>query len=221
MGDTPTIVAVTGDSILGVTAIGGNMMWSQPWATQNFGNIATPIAVGGYLFVSSNYGKGCVLFHISDSMRSFSNAREVYFRKNRVMSNHHSTCVYKNGFLYGYDGSELACVDLKKGGVIDCGLAVNPNLIRQQMDSGIVFGLSAALYGRITITNGQVQQSNYHDVQALRIDECPVIETDIIASTAHPEGVGEPATPPIAPAVANALFVLTGQRLRELPLALA
>jgi isoquinoline 1-oxidoreductase beta subunit len=105
--------------------------------------------------------------------------------------------------------------------VIDCGLAVNPNLIRQQMDSGIVFGLSAALYGRITIDKGQVQQSNYHDVQALRIDECPAIETHIIASTAHPEGVGEPATPPIAPAVANALFVLTGQRLRALPLALS
>ena len=104
--------------------------------------------------------------------------------------------------------------------VIDCGLAVNPNLIRQQMDSGIVFGLSAALYGRITIAKGQVQQSNFHDVQALRIDECPVIETDIIVSTEHPEGVGEPGTPPIAPAVANALFALTAQRLRELPLRL-
>ena len=105
--------------------------------------------------------------------------------------------------------------------VIDCGLAVNPNLIRQQMDSSIVFGLSAALYGRITFEKGQVQQSNYHDVQALRMDECPVIQTDIIASTAPPEGVGEPGTPPIAPAVANALFALTGQRLRELPLKLA
>ena len=104
--------------------------------------------------------------------------------------------------------------------VIDCGLAVNPNLIRQQMESGIVFGLSAALYGRITIEKGQVQQSNYHDVPALRIAECPVIETDIIASTEHPEGVGEPGTPPIAPALANALFALTGQRLRELPLTL-
>ena len=105
--------------------------------------------------------------------------------------------------------------------VIDCGMAINPNLIRQQMESGIVFGLSAALYGRITIDKGQVRQSNFHDVQALRIDECPLIETDIIASTLHPEGVGEPGTPPIAPAVANALFALTGQRLRELPLALA
>ena len=105
--------------------------------------------------------------------------------------------------------------------MIDCGLAVNPNLIRQQMESGIVFGLSAALYGDITLQAGQVQQTNYHDFQVLRIHECPVIETDIIQSTAHPEGVGEPGTPPIAPAVANALFALTGQRLRALPLKLA
>ena len=102
--------------------------------------------------------------------------------------------------------------------VIDCGLAVNPNLIRQQLESGVVFGLSAALYGTLSIEQGRVQQSNFHDVPALRIDACPMIQTDIIASTAHPEGVGEPGTPPIAPAVANALFVLTGQRLRSLPL---
>ncbi len=105
--------------------------------------------------------------------------------------------------------------------VIDCGLALNPNLIRQQMESGIVFGLSAALYGEIGIASGQVQQSNYHDFPVLRIDACPVIETDIIASKEGPEGVGEPGTPPIAPAVANALFALTGQRLRALPLKLA
>ena len=102
--------------------------------------------------------------------------------------------------------------------VIDCGLAVNPNLIRQQMESAVVFGLSAALYGTLTIEQGRVQQSNFHDVPALRIDACPFIQTDIITSSAHPEGVGEPGTPPVAPAVANALFVLTGQRLRSLPL---
>ena len=105
--------------------------------------------------------------------------------------------------------------------VVDCGFPVNPNLIRQQMESGIVFGLSAALYGEIGIVKGQVQQGNYHDFRVLRIDECPVIETDIIPSTEPPEGVGEPGTPPIAPAVANALFALTGQRLRSLPLKLA
>jgi isoquinoline 1-oxidoreductase subunit beta len=105
--------------------------------------------------------------------------------------------------------------------VIDCGFPVNPNLIRQQMESGIVFGLSAALYGEIGINKGQVQQTNYDNYPVLRIDECPVIETDIIPSREYPEGVGEPGTPPIAPAVANALFALTGQRLRALPLKLA
>jgi isoquinoline 1-oxidoreductase beta subunit len=105
--------------------------------------------------------------------------------------------------------------------VIDCGFAVNPNLIRQQLESAIVFGLSAALGGEITIQNGQVQQSNFHDFPVLRMDECPVIESHIMASTEPPEGVGEPGTPPIAPAVANAVFALTGKRLRALPLKLA
>jgi isoquinoline 1-oxidoreductase beta subunit len=102
--------------------------------------------------------------------------------------------------------------------VIDCGFAVNPNLVRQQMESAIVFGLSAALYGEITIKGGQVQQTNYHDFPVLRIGACPAIQTDIMPGGTHPEGVGEPGTPPIAPAVANALFSLTGHRLRALPL---
>jgi isoquinoline 1-oxidoreductase beta subunit len=105
--------------------------------------------------------------------------------------------------------------------VIDCGLAINSNLVRQQMESGIVYGLSAALTGEVHIVKGQVQQANFHTYPVLRLDECPAIETEIIASDASPEGVGEPGTPPIAPAVANALFALTGQRLRSLPLKLA
>jgi len=102
--------------------------------------------------------------------------------------------------------------------VIDCGVPVNPNLIRQQMESAIVFGLSAALHGEITIDNGQVQQSNFHDYAPLRFNECPVIEVEIIASGDTPSGVGEPGTPPIAPAVANAVYALNGVRLRSLPL---
>jgi isoquinoline 1-oxidoreductase beta subunit len=105
--------------------------------------------------------------------------------------------------------------------VIDCGTAVNPDLVRQQMEGAIVVGLSAALYGFITVEKGRVQQSNFHDYPVLRIDACPHIDTEIIASTQHPQGVGEPGTPPIAPAVANALFALTGQRLRALPLKLS
>ena len=105
--------------------------------------------------------------------------------------------------------------------VIDCGLPVNPNLIRQQMEGGIVFGLSAALQDEITIENGQVQQKNFVDFPVVRINDCPVIETDIMPSQMHPQGVGEPGVPPIAPAVANAVFALTGTRLRSLPLRLA
>jgi isoquinoline 1-oxidoreductase subunit beta len=104
---------------------------------------------------------------------------------------------------------------------IDCGTAVNPNLVRQQMESAIVFGLSAALHGGISIDKGRVQQSNFHDQPVLRMAACPVVETVIMPSTVHPEGVGEPGTPPIAPAVANAVFALTGRRLRSLPLVLA
>ena len=103
---------------------------------------------------------------------------------------------------------------------IDCGIAVNPNTIAQQMESAVLFGLSAALAGEITIRDGRVEQSNFHDYPVLRIGQAPVVETIIVASAEPPEGVGEPGTPPIAPAVANALFVLTGQRLRSLPLRL-
>jgi len=105
--------------------------------------------------------------------------------------------------------------------VIDCGVAVNPNLVFQQVESGIVFGLAAALYGEITLADGAVQQSNFHDYRPLRMLDCPEIHTEIIAGDSTPGGVGEAATPPIAPAVANALFALNGRRLRTLPLRLA
>ena len=104
---------------------------------------------------------------------------------------------------------------------VDCGTPVNPNHIAQQMESAVVYGLSAALYGPIDIQKGRVVQSNFHDVPALRMDACPAIETHIVPSAEHPEGMGEPGTPPVAPAVASALFALTGQRLRSLPLKLA
>jgi len=101
---------------------------------------------------------------------------------------------------------------------IDCGVAVNPGLVAQQMESGIVFGLTAALYGRVDIEGGVVKQKNFPDHPLLTLAQTPRIETHIVPSTQAPGGVGEPGTPPIAPAVANALFVLTGKRLRELPL---
>ena len=103
---------------------------------------------------------------------------------------------------------------------IDCGLVVNPNIVVQQIESSVVFGITSALYGRIDIEGGRVKQGNFHEYALLRLNECPQIECHIVASSAAPEGVGEPGVPPVAPALANALFALTGKRLRSLPLAL-
>lgn len=101
---------------------------------------------------------------------------------------------------------------------IDCGTVVNPETIKQQMESSIVFGLSAALYGKIDIVESTVKQGNFTDYPMLTFHQAPVVETHIITSTRAPGGVGEPAVPPIAPAVSNALFILNGQRQRSLPL---
>jgi isoquinoline 1-oxidoreductase beta subunit len=100
---------------------------------------------------------------------------------------------------------------------IDCGTAVNPLTIEAQVQSAMVFGLSAALYGRITLADGRVEQGNFTDYPLLRFDEMPQMSVHIVPSTAAPTGVGEPGTPPIAPAVANAVAALTGKRLRNLP----
>jgi isoquinoline 1-oxidoreductase subunit beta len=102
----------------------------------------------------------------------------------------------------------------------DIGTVVNPGIVAQQMESAVIFALSAALYSRIDIEAGVVRQSNFPSYPVLRLAEAPVIETHLVASTRPPGGVGEIGTPPLAPALANALFVLTGKRLRELPLTL-
>lgn len=104
--------------------------------------------------------------------------------------------------------------------VVDCGIAVNPDVVRMQAESAIVFALSAALHGKITIEDGAVVQNNFDDYPVLRMNECPTIEVHIVPSEASPTGIGEPPTPPLAPALANALFAATGKRQRELPLAL-
>ncbi|CAG0960993.1 xanthine dehydrogenase YagR molybdenum-binding subunit [Burkholderiales bacterium] len=103
---------------------------------------------------------------------------------------------------------------------IDCGQVVNPDTIVAQMESGIAFGLSAALHGAITLKDGQVEQGNFNDYPILRINEMPKVEVFLAPSGATLGGVGEPGTPPIAPAVANAVFALTGKRLRKLPLSM-
>jgi isoquinoline 1-oxidoreductase beta subunit len=101
---------------------------------------------------------------------------------------------------------------------IDCGTVVNPGTVAQQMQSSVVYGLSAALFGKIDIVGSVVQQSNFSDAPMLSLSQAPTVETHIVHSTRHPAGVGEPAVPPLAPAVGNALFALTGKRQRALPL---
>ena len=102
---------------------------------------------------------------------------------------------------------------------VDCGTVVNPGIVAQQMESAVIFGLTAALYGRVQIVDGVVQQTNFPNYPMVGLAAAPTVETWLIPSTARPTGVGEPGLPPLAPAVANALFTLTGKRLRELPLA--
>jgi len=101
---------------------------------------------------------------------------------------------------------------------IHCGLAVNPGLVAAQIESAVIFGLSAALKQQITFQRGRVQETNFHTYRSLRMFECPVIETHIVPSTDDPTGVGEPGLPPVAPALCNAIFAATGKRIRSLPI---
>ncbi|MFO1328603.1 MAG: molybdopterin cofactor-binding domain-containing protein [Rubrivivax sp.] len=101
---------------------------------------------------------------------------------------------------------------------VDCGLVLNPGIARQQVEGGVLFGLSAALWGAVPIRDGVVQAANFHDQRVLRLAEAPPVAVHVVASTQAPSGLGEPSTPPVAPALANALFALDGRRRRVLPL---
>jgi isoquinoline 1-oxidoreductase/isoquinoline 1-oxidoreductase beta subunit len=105
--------------------------------------------------------------------------------------------------------------------VVDCGIVVNPDIVKGQMEGGIIFALTAALYGEISLKNGRVEQSNFDDYALLRMDETPTIEVHLLESNESPSGVGEPSVPPLAPALGNAVFAATGKRLRSLPLRLS
>ena len=105
--------------------------------------------------------------------------------------------------------------------IVDCGIAVNPDIVRGQMEGAVMFGLTAALYGDLELVQGAFKQSNFHDYPILKMSEAPQVEVVIINSGTAPTGVGEPGLPPIAPAVASAVYQATGQRLRSLPLKIA
>jgi isoquinoline 1-oxidoreductase beta subunit len=126
---------------------------------------------------------------------------------------------------FGSIVAEVAEVSVENGNVrvhkvwcaIDCGFAVHPEGVKAQMESAINYGLTAALYGEITFTDGKVDQSNFHDYQILRVNEAPEIHVDIINSGEQMGGAGEPGTPPIAPALTGAIYAATGKRIRKLP----
>ncbi len=101
---------------------------------------------------------------------------------------------------------------------VDCGQVVNPDTVNAQMEGGIVYGLTAALYGEITLKDGRIEQQNFYDYKMLRMNEMPKVEVHIVPSTEKHGGVGEPGTPPIAPAIVNAIFAATGKRIRSLPI---
>ncbi|MCZ0945506.1 MAG: molybdopterin-dependent oxidoreductase [Gammaproteobacteria bacterium] len=130
---------------------------------------------------------------------------------------------------FNTDVAEVAEVSVENGAirvhevlcVVDCGVAVNPDIVRAQMEGSVMYGLTAVLLGDLDLENGAIKQSNFHDYPILRMNEAPSVEVVIIDSAEEPTGVGEPGLPPIAPAVANAVFAATGQRLRSLPLKLA
>jgi isoquinoline 1-oxidoreductase beta subunit len=103
--------------------------------------------------------------------------------------------------------------------VVDCGQVIDPDVVEAQTVGSVVYGLTALFYGEITIDKGRVAQSNFHDYPLLRIPQMPEVDVHIVESHEEPGGVGEPAVPPIAPAVTNALFQITGKRVRRLPLA--
>jgi isoquinoline 1-oxidoreductase beta subunit len=132
--------------------------------------------------------------------------------------------------VFGSYMAQVAEVEVAKNGkvrvrrvvcAVDCGIVVNPDTVRAQLQGAIIFGVTAALYGEITLKNGRVEQSNFDSYQMLRIDEAPVIEVHIVPSTESPGGMGEPGTSAIVPAVTNAIFAATGKRLRKLPVEMA
>jgi isoquinoline 1-oxidoreductase subunit beta len=150
-------------------------------------------------------------------------AEKAGYGKPLAAGHHHGIAVANN---VGSFTAQVAEISVDKGKLkvhrvvcaVDCGQVIHPAIVAQQIQSGIVFGLTAALKGNITIEKGRVKQQNFHDYEVLRIDEMPTVDVHIVPSQNSPGGIGEASTPPIAPAVMNAVFAATGKRVRRLPL---
>jgi isoquinoline 1-oxidoreductase beta subunit len=129
-------------------------------------------------------------------------------------------------FAFGTYMAQVADVSVAKDGTVrvdrvvcalDCGQTINPDTIRAQIEGGVIFGISGALFSEVTLQNGRIQQHNFDNYRVLRINEAPAVETYIVPSTENPGGMGEPGTACVAPAVTNAIFAATGKRIRRLP----
>jgi isoquinoline 1-oxidoreductase beta subunit len=129
-------------------------------------------------------------------------------------------------FAFGSYLAQVAEVEVSRAGAVrvrrvvcavDCGTVVNPDTVQAQIQSGIVFGATAALYGEITLKKGRVEQTNFDTYQMLRMNEAPVIEVHVVKSAEPPGGMGEIGTSAIVPAIANAIFAATGKRQRKMP----
>jgi CO/xanthine dehydrogenase Mo-binding subunit len=128
---------------------------------------------------------------------------------------------------YGTCLAQVAEVSVQQGTVrvhrvvcvVDCGRIVNPAIVESQIESGIIFGLTAALWGEITLEGGKVRETNFDRYRLMRLNEVPAIEVELLPSDESPGGIGEPSTALVAPAVCNAIFAATGERLRQLPIA--
>jgi isoquinoline 1-oxidoreductase beta subunit len=130
-------------------------------------------------------------------------------------------------FVFGTFMAQVAEVEVSKDGAVrvrrvvcavDCGIVRNPDTVRAQIEGAIIFGITAALYGKITLKDGRVEQTNFDTYQILRMNDAPAIEVHIVQSVEPPGGMGEPGTSAIVPAVTNAIFAATGKRLRKLPI---
>jgi len=129
--------------------------------------------------------------------------------------------------VFGSYQAHVAEVEVSKDGTVrvhrvvcaaDCGTVVNPDTVQAQIQSGVIFGTTAALYGEITLKNGRVEQGNFDTYQMIRINEAPAIEVHVVKSSEPPGGMGETGTSAVVPAIANAVFAATGKRLRKMPI---
>ncbi|NNE13740.1 MAG: xanthine dehydrogenase family protein molybdopterin-binding subunit [Saprospiraceae bacterium] len=224
-----------------------NQPYSIPNHRASFGDLQVPIQVGFWRSVSHSQN-GFFNESFIDEMAHTANKDPLLFRLSMVQGKPRYTNVLNKlaqisnwrtksdpnvfrgiAMLFSYSSIVAEVAEIRKVGdkefkienyycVIDCGNIVNPDTIKAQMESGIIFGLTAALYGEITWKDGSIVQSNFHDYPMLKLKTTPKIHVEIMDVDELPGGVGEPATPPAAPALTNAIYMATGERIRSLPL---